>query len=123
MPGVLMLEGLFQASAWLVRESDDFAHSMVIMKEARNTKYAGFVSPGQTLTIRAEILKQDENTTTLKATGEVDGRVAVSSKLLLERFNIKDKKPDRASLDAYSIRKLKQQFALLYDKAEPVLNQ
>ena len=123
MPGVLMLEGLFQASAWLVRESDNFAHSMVIMKEARNTKYAGFVSPGQTLTIRAEILKQDENTTTLKATGEVDGSVAVSSKLLLERFNIKDKKPDRASLDAYSIRKLKQQFALLYDKAEPVLNQ
>ena len=123
MPGVLMLEGLFQASAWLVRESEDFAHSMVIMKEARNTKYAGFVSPGQTLTIKANILKQDETTTTLKATGEVDGNVAVSSKLLLERFNIKDRRPDRQSLDAYSIRKLRQQFALLYDKAEPILNQ
>ncbi len=123
MPGVLMLEGLFQASAWLVRESEDFAHSMVIMKEARNTKYAGFVSPGQTLTIKANILKQDETTTTLNATGEVDGNVAVSSKLLLERFNIKDRRPDRQSLDAYSIRKLRQQFALLYDKAEPVLNQ
>ena len=118
-----MLEGLFQASAWLVRESEDFSHSMVIMKEARNTKYAGFVSPGQTLTIRAEILKQDESTTTLKATGEVDGSVAVSSKLLLERFNIKDRKPDRASLDAYAVRKLQQQFALLYDSAEDVLNQ
>ena len=34
MPGVLMLEGLFQTSAWLVRESEDFAHSMIIMKEA-----------------------------------------------------------------------------------------
>ena len=123
MPGVLMLEGLFQASAWLVRESEDFSHSMVIMKEARNTKYAGFVSPGQTLTIRAEILKQDESTTTLKATGEVDGSVAVSSKLLLERFNIKDRKPDRASLDAYAVRKLRQQFALLYDQAADVLNQ
>ena len=56
----------------------------------------------------------------LKATGEVDGNTAVSSKLLLERFNIKDRKPDIASLDAYSIRKLRQQFALLYDQAEPV---
>ena len=93
------------------------------MKEARNTKYAGFVSPGQTLTIRATILKQDETTTTLKATGEVDGNTAVSSKLLLERFNIKDRKPDRASLDAYAVRKLRQQFALLYDQAEDVLNQ
>ena len=71
MPGVLMLEGLFQSSAWLVRESEDFAHSMIIMKEARNTKYAGFVSPGQTLTIRATILKQDETTTTLKARGSM----------------------------------------------------
>ena len=47
----------------------------------------------------------------------------MSSKLLLERFNIKDRKPDRASLDAYAVRKLRQQFALLYDQAADVLNQ
>ena len=30
MPGVLMLEGLFQASAWLVRQSENFSNSMIM---------------------------------------------------------------------------------------------
>jgi 3-hydroxyacyl-[acyl-carrier-protein] dehydratase len=114
MPGVLMLEGLFQASAWLVRQSEDFSNSMVILKEARNVKYSGFVTPGQTLLIKAAITKQDETTTSLKATGEVDGETVLSCKLLLERFNLKDRYPDRASMDAYAIKALQEQFSLLY---------
>ena len=89
MPGVLMLECLFQTSAWLIRKSENFAHSIVILKEARNVKYAGFVAPGQTLTIRATITKEDESTTTLKSTGEVNGDVVISCKLIIERFNLK----------------------------------
>jgi len=38
MPGVLMLEALTQASAWLIRVSEDFSHSIVVLKEARNVK-------------------------------------------------------------------------------------
>jgi len=114
MPGVLMLEGLFQASAWLIRKSENFSHSIVVLKEARNVKYAGFVVPGQTLTIKATITKEDESTTTLKSTGEVDGIVVISCKLVIERFNLKDRYPDRSSMDAYALRALKDQFSLLY---------
>ena len=117
MPGVLMLEGLFQASAWLVRKSEDFANSIVLLKEARNVKYAGFVAPGQTMTIKATIVKQDETTTTVKANGEVDGEVVLSSKLVLERFNLKDRYPDQSGIDAYTLQTLKEQFALLYRPA------
>ena len=34
MPGVLMLEAMTQAGAWLVRFSEDFAHSIVVLKQA-----------------------------------------------------------------------------------------
>jgi 3-hydroxyacyl-[acyl-carrier-protein] dehydratase len=78
MPGVLMLEAMYQASAWLVRQSEGFAHSVVILKEARNIKYADFVTPGKELLVTAEILKQDETLTTLKAQGTIDGNVAVN---------------------------------------------
>jgi 3-hydroxyacyl-[acyl-carrier-protein] dehydratase len=105
---------LFQASAWLVRQSENFSNSMIILKEARNVKYSGFVAPGQTLLIKATITKHDETTTSLKATGEVDGETVLSSKLLLERFNLKDRYPDRASMDAYAIKALQEQFSLLY---------
>jgi 3-hydroxyacyl-[acyl-carrier-protein] dehydratase len=101
MPGVLMLEAMYQASAWLVRQSEGFAHSMVVLKEARNIKYADFVTPGKELVVTAEILKQNDSQTTLKAQGTIDGNVAVNGRLVLERFNLADRYPKRAVTDPY----------------------
>ena len=114
MPGVLMLESMYQASAWLIRGSEDFANTVVLLKEARNVKYADFVKPGQVLTVTAEIMKQDGETTTLKASGSVDGQTAVSGRLILERFNMTDRDPASAWADAYARRKLREEFQLLY---------
>src|ERR1700732_4011993 len=47
MPGVLMLEALTQAGAWLVRDMEDFAHSVVVLKKAKMIKYGSFVEPGR----------------------------------------------------------------------------
>src|ERR1700678_4053219 len=88
MPGVLMLEAMTQAGAWLIRASEDFAHSVVTLKEARNVKYANFVRPGQMLTVTAEVLGQDDRETKLKAQGTVDGQTVVSARLVLERYNL-----------------------------------
>ena len=90
MPGVLMLEAMTQAGAWLVRATEDFAHSIVVLKEARNVKYSNFVAPGQTLTVTAEITHQDERETKLKAQGTVDGEVQLSGRLVLVRYNLVD---------------------------------
>jgi 3-hydroxyacyl-[acyl-carrier-protein] dehydratase len=101
MPGVLMLEAMYQASSWLVRQSEGFAHSMVILKEARNIKYADFVTPGKELVVTAEILKQDSSLTTLKTQGTIDSSVAVNGRLVLERFNLADRYPQRRDTDPY----------------------
>src|SRR3990172_3468006 len=85
MPGVLMLEAMTQAGAWLVRASEDFAHSMVVLKEASGVKFGQFVEPGQTLEVSAEIVQQNEGETKLKAQGMVDGHGTVSARLVLAR--------------------------------------
>ena len=59
MPGVLMLQAMTEAGAWLVRATEDFAHSIVTLKEARNIRFADFVQPGSVLTVTAEIMKID----------------------------------------------------------------
>lgn len=119
MPGVLMLEAMFQASAWLVRQSEGFAHSVVILKEARNIKYADFVTPGQELVVTAEILKQDESTTTLKVQATVEGRVAVTGRLVLERYNLAERHPSRAATDPYLRNKMRQVLSRLLPPPEP----
>lgn len=114
MPGVLMLETMFQASALLVWKSEDFRHSTILLKQARNVKYADFVQPGQTLLVYSEIVKQDETLTTVKARGVVGDSTAVSGRLILERFDVADRFPNREAWDAHARKKARQRFDLLY---------
>ena len=122
LPGVLMLEAMTQAAAWLIRTTEDFQHSMVVLKEARNVKYSKFVEPGQTLTVTAEWLDggekrdQGEHEVRFKASGEVDGEQAVSARLTLATYNLADNDPAQAVTDEVVRLKLRELHALL-DKA------
>jgi len=114
MPGVLMLEAMTQVGAWLVRASEDFQHSMVVLKEARNVKYGQFVEPGQTLEVVAEIIKQTDTQTVLKSQGTVDGQSTVKGRLILERYNLADENPARADTDEVVRRQMRELFDLLW---------
>ncbi len=118
MPGVLMLEAMTEAGSWLVRASEDFASSMVVLSEAANVKYGQFVEPGQTLTVTAEITGQDERSTRLKAMGRVNGEMTVSARLVLRRYNLADTDPSRAETDLALIEHLRGRFRLLWPALE-----
>ena len=85
MPGVMMLESLFQASALLVRATDGYNMGLVTLQEAKNVKFSDFVQPGQSLHVVAEIIKHDDETTLLKATGRKQDSLAVSARLVVKR--------------------------------------
>lgn len=99
MPGVLMLETLVQAGGWLIRQSDDFAHSAILLKEVRAIRYNSFVSPGNTLKVDLTVRKHDGSLWDLNASGTVNGESAVSARLILEAFNLGDKNPEMQSSD------------------------
>jgi 3-hydroxyacyl-[acyl-carrier-protein] dehydratase len=93
MPGVLMLQALVEAGAWLLRISEDFRHSVIVLREARNVKYGAFVEPGRRLQLKAELLERQEGLATLKGTGEVDGTSTVTARLSLATYNLRDRNP------------------------------
>jgi len=118
LPGVLMLEAMTQAGAWLVRASDDFAHSVVILKEARNVKYAGFVEPGRTLQVSADITQLGDREVKLKAQGTIDGESAVAARLVLQRYNLADEPgggEGKQVIDSLVKQQMRSLFALLYN--------
>lgn len=110
LPGVLMLEAMYQAAYWLVHQSERFAHSLVTLKEARNIKFTGFVKPGQELMVVADIKKREGNRTSLAARGDVDGKTVVSARLVVESAELTDYCPHRANGRDYTMRKLAAQF-------------
>ena len=99
MPGVLMLEAMFQAASWLVRYTEGFSHSTVELREAKNIKFQNFVTPGKQLEVHAKILKQDGLKYSLKTEGLLDAGVAVSGRLVVEAYNRKDRSPTMSSVD------------------------
>jgi 3-hydroxyacyl-[acyl-carrier-protein] dehydratase len=113
LPGVFMLEALTQAGAWLVRLSDDFEHSMVVLQEARNIKYADFVSPGSSLEIEVEVLSAEGPLVKMKGWGEIDGNLAVSGRLTLRRFNLADERPDKVQTDREIVRQFREMKSIL----------
>ena len=121
VPGVLMVEAMTQAAAWLIRVSEGFANSVVVLRKARNVKYGRFVKPGQMLTLTARIVKQDDRETTVKARGTVDGQVSVSATLVLGRYNLADEDPRLAEIDRSVIDEMHKAFAMIYQPREAVM--
>lgn len=113
MPGVLMLEAMFQASGWLVRYTDHFEHSVVVLKEARNVKYFDFVAPGHELVVTAEIAKQEGQVTTLKTQGTINGNIAVGGRLIVESSNLDSHAPARSSSDPFLKHSMREVFVKL----------
>src|SRR5919199_3501204 len=60
MPGVLMLQALVESAAWLLRLSEDFRHSVIVLREAKNVKYGTFMEPGRQMHITVELTAQDD---------------------------------------------------------------
>ncbi|MDA7951139.1 MAG: beta-hydroxyacyl-ACP dehydratase [Pirellulaceae bacterium] len=114
MPGVIMLEAMHQASSWLVHEMTDFSHSLILLKKARNVKYADFVAPGNELLITAEVIKAGEKEVSLKVQGTIDEKVAVSARLVLEIGSIRTWYPSRSEMEPRVRQEYRQIFASLY---------
>jgi 3-hydroxyacyl-[acyl-carrier-protein] dehydratase len=102
MPGVLMLEALVQSAAWLVRVADDFAHSMIVLRELKSVKYGSFVEPGKQLLLTVDLAEEysrDAKTLMYKGVGEVEGVSAVTARFAVERYNLQDRDAALADVD------------------------
>jgi 3-hydroxyacyl-[acyl-carrier-protein] dehydratase len=113
MPGVLMLQALVEAGAWLLRVTDDFRYSVVVLREAKNVKYGTFMEPGRQMSITAELVERDGPLATLKGKGEVDGTATVSARLTLGQYNLADHGPAGRTADERIIAHLREQYSLL----------
>jgi 3-hydroxyacyl-[acyl-carrier-protein] dehydratase len=113
LPGVLMLEAMVQASAWLVRVSEDFQHSVIVLRQARNVSYGNFVAPGDTITVETEAIKIEPQFSSFKSQCLMGGANVVRARLDLEHYNLSDRHPHWAEQDERLLDHFRRQFKLL----------
>jgi 3-hydroxyacyl-[acyl-carrier-protein] dehydratase len=99
LPGVMMLEALTQAAAWLLHQRSNFARSMAVLKEARNVRYGTFVAPGNSLRVEVDYFKPAGAGAVFKAAGSVNGQQAVAARIELAYFDLAEKQPELAPID------------------------
>lgn len=113
MPGVLMLQAIVEASAWLWRVTTDFRYSIMTLREAKNVKYGTFVEPGRTLELRVDAVKIDEASATFKGKGLVEGATAVTAQVVLVGYNLRDRSSQASAIDERLIHHWRERYALL----------
>jgi len=113
LPGVLLLEGLIESAAWLVREKQNFANSMVLLEQAKNVKYKSFAAPGTQIEYSVKAKTIEQNVSSFTGTGTGGGEVIVEAKFSMRHFNLADENPKMAATDGKVIENMKQRFKLL----------
>jgi len=113
LPGVLMIEALVQASAWLVRATEDFAHSMLLLSEAKNITYKSFITPGQVLELSVEAKEIGSESSRFVGAGRCGSTEMVKAHWSLGHFNLVDQDPALKQMDEKLIASARQQMELL----------
>jgi len=113
LPGVLLLEGLIESASWLVRETENFAHSMILLEQARNVKYKSFLAPGCQIEYAVEAKTIEENISSFVGTGVSGGEKIVEARFALRHFNLADGNSAMAGVDSVVIENLKTRWKLL----------
>ena len=113
LPGVLMIDAMVQTAAMLVRITNDFAHSIIVLSEARNVKYKSFVKPGNVLRISLSAKEINNQSSSFIGTAYVMDQPMMEARLKLRHFNLAEKKPEMADIDAKIIQEMKNQAQLL----------
>jgi len=113
LPGVLLLEGLIESASWLVRDTENFAHSMILLEEARNVKYKTFAAPGAQIEYSVEAKTIEENVSSFSGVGVSNGEQIVEARFGLRHFNLAEKDSTMAGVDAKIIEEMKKRWELL----------
>ena len=113
LPGVMMLEAVTQAAGWMLHRRHDFGRSMAFLKEARNVKYGNFVAPGNSLRVVVDLSKLTDAGGVFKATGTVGDAQALSARVEIAYFDLAQKNPELAEVDARLKAHNRQRWELL----------
>ena len=118
LPGVLILQVAVEAASWLVRVSNDFSHSMITLKEARQVRYGNFVAPGQRLTITVKAKEIGSESSSFQARGTCEEIRALQANFTLKHYNLADKEKRNAEIDELILDNLRNQYRMIAASVE-----
>ncbi len=80
MPGVLLIESMAQTSGWLIVGMTGFKR-MPFLAAVKDAKFRNFVSPGQRLSLSAQLAHEGSGYMVMQASATADGKLVCNASL------------------------------------------
>ncbi len=100
LPGVFMLETLVESGAWLVREAQDFANTVILLREAKNVVFKSFVRPGNLLRVEVACRRLAQGESDFEGVGYCNRDEVVKARFGLRHFCLADRDALLSSADS-----------------------
>jgi len=113
LPGVLMLQAMVEAGAWLMREATDFSPNPILLSEAKNVTYKSFVKPGSLLTLEITCRSLAPEGGEFDGVGASTQVEVVRAKFKLKRLELGDDQRMAAACNPKRTSHLRARLALL----------
>jgi 3-hydroxyacyl-[acyl-carrier-protein] dehydratase len=113
LPGVLMLEALAEAGAWLVRDALDFTPDVILLREARNVTYRSFVKPGQVLRVEVRCRRIEADASDFEGAGYCGEIEAVRGRFGLRHICLPSGDKTSGSIKERNREQMRARLALL----------
>lgn len=113
LPGVLQLEGMVQTASWLVRATENFAHSQVRMTSCSQAKYSQLVRPGMDIEFETQISLAADGQYDVRGKVTEQGKTVAAARFRLASGVIQDTAPRFAHLEPMICEKQRRIFASL----------
>ena len=113
LPGVFLLQGMIESASWLVRESQDFSKSIVLLHQAKNVKYKSFLAPGGQIEYTVQAKSIEDGESSFIGSGSSGETKVIEARFSLRHFNLADRDSLMAETDASIVENLKKRLSLL----------
>ncbi|UCF33180.1 MAG: beta-hydroxyacyl-ACP dehydratase [Phycisphaerales bacterium] len=121
LPGVLILEAMAEAAAYLVYQAEDFASSVILLRRAKNVTYKGFVKPGRLLRVEIACRRLARGESDFAGAGFCDDQEVVKARFSLVHYNLKDRDPALEPLDREIQATARKRFAFLRESTPDLM--
>ena len=97
--------------------TSNFQHSVILLEEARNIRFAKFVAPGDQLIVEVQWNKENGDRVELTGKGSVGEETVIAAKLTLRQKNLAAENPKLAAQDTALKNYYRSLFSQIYQSA------
>ena len=107
---VRKLQALAEAAAWLIRDAEDFASTIILLSSAKNVTYKSFVRPGGVLTVTVQCRRLADGESDFSGVGHCQDEEVVRARFSMVHTTVGQRSGKPSETDGALVEEARARF-------------